>query len=478
MWHKPWVQGQRLYQAGWLDAAVEQFQKALNASPDALALAKIMDVMGRIAMQRNRHQVGISWFRQALQALSDHQTPSLDVTFSITMHLNMALSLGADEDRALRGLQRLAPQVSTQSQRQQAIYHLNLGVVYIHTQLYPQALEKLRRAQELLTPNDYAAMGYPLHTNLGVVLIALGDYASARQELLKALTWSPDTGLHALNELTRLAILSNDEQQAKEYGQKAIKQMWGSLMTFEKSELANLCEILAQFTASTGDAALRRQLIDTAQTLYGQIGVWRHWRRLQEYLVAPQGREDPFATPFLADIRRFLQLLQMMLAQDILHEQLPAVADVRTQVAQALASAHGWDRNERHDLALVSRLADFGLTAIDYEVVHDPQKSATTWHRYTQHPALSLQLLAPLNLSPAIMAAIGDHHEQPDGRGFPHGKRQPAISPLAEVFSVAHAYAWDVIYLGTPHSQALENLEAQAPHRLPASWVKTLFTLF
>lgn len=475
MWHEPWRQGQRLYRGGWLDAAHEQFTIALDfVATDFVAEAQIMDAMGRIAMQRNRHQDGIHWFRQALSVLGDYP----ELQFVITLHLNMALSLGADEDRALRSLQRMEPQVSSQPRRQQAIYHLNHGVAYTNAQLYRQALERLRKAQTLLTAEDMPQMGYPLHTNLGVVLTALGDYAAARQELLDALEWSPDTGLHALNELTRLAILSNDENQAKVYGQQAIERMWSSLMTFEKRELANLSEILAQFAASAGDAALCRQLIDTAQTLYGQSGVWRHWRRLQDYSEASEGPHDNTAAPFLADIHRFLQMLQMMLAQDILHEKLPVVADVRTQVAEAMASAHGWDADLRRDLTLVSRLADLGLAAIDYDVVHDPHKSLATWNRYRAHPALSLQLLAPLDLPHSITEAIGDHHEQPDGGGFPVAKTASQISPLAQVFSVAHAYAWDVIYRGIPHSQTLSNLETKTPHELPEFWVHTLFSLF
>ena len=481
MAHKSsWREGQRLYAAGWLEAAGEQFKEALeHARPDALLSARIMDAMGRIAMQRNRHQDGIAWFRRAHNMIAHHdQKESLQFLFAITTRLNMALSLGTDEDRALRGLQRLEPQVASQPQRQQAIYHLNLGVVYLNAQLYPQGLVRLKSAQDLITSEDMREMSYPLHTNLGIALIALGRYEAARDELLVALQLSSGKGLHALNELTRLAILMGDEDQVRTYGQQAIDQMWGSLMTFEKSELANLCEILAQVAVRTGETSLCRQLIDTAQTLYGQIGVWRHWRRLQKTPVAQAGLPDTTLAPFIADIRRFLQWLQMMLAQDILHEKLPAVADVRTQIAEAMAVAHQWDINRRRDLTLVSRLADVGLTAIDYDVVHDPEKTPTTWMRYTAHPGLSLQLLASLKLPDEVMEAIGDHHEQPDGQGFPQGKTGPSISPLAAVFGVAHAYTWNVVYLGIPHTRTLELLKSRAPHQLPQDWVNTLVTIF
>lgn len=480
MAHKAWRQGQRLYQAGWLEAAEEQFNDALeHTGADTIAAANIMDAMGRIAMQRNRHQDGIDWFRRAHNTLAHRdQRGSTQVLFAITTRLNMALSLGTAEDRALRGLQRLEPQVASQPKRQQAIYHLNLGVVYLNTQLYPQALDRLRRAQDLIASEDMRPMEYPLHTNLGMALVALGQYDAAQGELLKALQLSSGVGLHALNELTRLAILTSDDNQVRTYGQQAIDQMWGSLMTFEKSELANLCEVLAQVAVRTGEASLCRQLVDTAQTLYGQIGIWRHWRRLQKSLVAPNGPLDTSLAPFIPDIRRFLQLLQMMLSQDILHEKLPAVADVRTQIAQAMVDAHQWDANSRRDLTLVSRLADVGLTAIDYDVVHDPEKTPLTWKRYTEHPGLSIQLLASLGLSDAVMDAIRDHHEQPDGQGFPEGKEGSSISSLAAVFSVAHAYTWNVVYLGVPHSRTLDILKSRAPHQLLEEWVNTLVTIF
>ena len=55
MAHNSWHQGQRLYAAGWLEAAEEQFRDALeHTETDALLSAKILDAMGRIAMHRGR----------------------------------------------------------------------------------------------------------------------------------------------------------------------------------------------------------------------------------------------------------------------------------------------------------------------------------------------------------------------------------------------------------------------------------------
>jgi hypothetical protein len=53
-----------------------------------------------------------------------------------------------------------------------------------------------------------------------------------------------------------------------------------------------------------------------------------------------------------------------------------------------------------------------------------------------------------LEIPPDVDAVIIQHHERPDGKGFPRGLGQVAISPLAAVFIVAHKLAEQSIVSG------------------------------
>ncbi len=473
-----WQQGQLWYRQGWMEAAREALEASINFSSEIpLMRAQAADLLGRIAVRENRFTTGSNWFRWGLQAMDTEADNAL--AFAMQVRLYMAMAADGHVDRAIRSMQQLEPYAAMRTARQQAIFHMNFAVMHMQNEFYPQALARLTTAESLLIfQEDLADLGYALHTNLGVVLIEMSQWSQAQDQLRKALDFTAGHGIHAINELTRVAQLTGDDALAYQFATQAMQGMWGTLMTFEKSELAHLCEILARLANHWGATSLKTQLLDTSQTLYGQLGMWRQWRRLQvDTDLTSQQRSTPI-TPFVNEVARFAQLLQAMLAQDILDPKFPPLADVRTQVAQGLAEQAEWNRESREHLNLVCRLADYGLTAIDYEVVKNPHLTPASWARYQQHPALSLRLLQSLELPTVVANGIMDHHEQPDSKGFPKGKSEDHISEIALVFAVAHAYAWQVVYQGIKHTQALDEIKNQAGLALSQGWAERLVSLF
>ena len=475
---KLWQQGQLWYRQGWMQAAREALEATFNlCSEIPLLRAQAADLLGRIAVRENRFTAGSNWFRWGLKVLDTEADNAL--AFAMQVRLYMAMAADGHVDRAIRSMQQLEPYAAMRTARQQAIFHMNFAVMYMQNEFYLQALARLTKAESrLIFQEDVAELGYALHTNLGVVLIELSHWDQAQDHLRKALNFTTGPGIHAINELTRVAQLTGKDDLAYQFATQAMHGMWGTLMIFEKSELAHLCEILARLANHWGAFSLKSQLLDTSQTLYGQLGMWRQWRRLQVDTDLVSHHNSIPLTPFVKEVTRFAQLLQAMLAQDILDPKFPLLADVRTQVAHALAKQAQWDAEAREHLNLVCRLADYGLTAIDYEVVKNPHQSPTSWARYQQHPALSLRLLQPLQLPAAVTDGIMDHHEQPNGKGFPEGKPEPHISEIALVFAVAHAYAWQVAYLGINHTQALNEVQSQAGLSLATEWTARLASLF
>jgi len=56
------------------------------------------------------------------------------------------------------------------------------------------------------------------------------------------------------------------------------------------------------------------------------------------------------------------------------------------------------------------------------------------------HPDAGVELLRAANLSPLTVSVIRDHHERPDGTGYPHGLRGNAIHEFARFAAVADVY--------------------------------------
>lgn len=472
--------GDRLYAQGWLEAAAESWRVALSESFDPVIQARLHDNIGKVWARRGNAQKALLHFSQAERLLDPESNRELWLL--IAMHNGMAMSQTGDVDRAYRAMQSLLEPAHYTSAPRRAMIYANMGAIQMDNELFAQAYDTLYQALGMLEglpqKDDY---GYAIYTNLGVCLIERGEYAKAEAILEQALALRHGIGVHTLTELTRLYVLTGRIDQSVEFGREVMSGIWDSLIAFDKEELAHVSALLGRMAFLGRDRALALRLVERSQSLFGQLGQWRSWRHIQRIVVQLEDRPLPKASvpeEAMVEVRRFADLMELMLAQDLVLSAAWEVADLRNQVAQSIAGRLGWDETRTSQLGYVCRLADYGLTAIDPDVVHAPRRSEASWERYQQHPGLSVRLLSDIRLDASILTAVGDHHEQPNGQGFPRGKKGADISPLALVYAVADQYAGRVLAQGMSHTAALLAIRGQAGNVLQGDLVDHLEQVF
>lgn len=90
---------------------------------------------------------------------------------------------------------------------------------------------------------------------------------------------------------------------------------------------------------------------------------------------------------------------------------------------------------------------DIGLKEIPEEIRFKPRvemsmDEALLWE---QHPAKGVQLLSPLQfITPDVLRIVQEHHEVPNGQGFPAKMRLDRIFPMAKAVSLANVLAHDL----------------------------------
>jgi diguanylate cyclase (GGDEF)-like protein/putative nucleotidyltransferase with HDIG domain len=108
--------------------------------------------------------------------------------------------------------------------------------------------------------------------------------------------------------------------------------------------------------------------------------------------------------------------------------------------AETTARELGLNESHTHRVRLAGILHDVGKVAISDEILSKPGKlTEAEWQIIRTHPELGAQILDHASLAD-VREWVRDHHERPDGAGYPAGKSGAELSQEARILAVADAY--------------------------------------
>jgi putative nucleotidyltransferase with HDIG domain len=113
-----------------------------------------------------------------------------------------------------------------------------------------------------------------------------------------------------------------------------------------------------------------------------------------------------------------------------------------TLLALAFALHLGWEREEAEPLALGAVLHDLGMMPWAQETFHQTAPlSDEDWEKIKTHPQSGAELLHALKqIPPEILLMIQQHHESPNGSGYPLGLQDGDIHPRARALRILDSY--------------------------------------
>jgi len=179
-------------------------------------------------------------------------------------------------------------------------------------------------------------------------------------------------------------------------------------------------------------------------------------------LVAGRGiggfeREDEFILGFLAE--RAAQNVENIALYDSLKENLFATlgalvsaieardrytqqhSERVTRLAVEIAQEMGTSLEDQRRIESSGPLHDIGKIGIEDSILKKPGRlTEEEFQKIKEHPLIGASIVSPLDLDPAEMSVIRNHHERWDGRGYPDALRGEDIPLLARILSVADAF--------------------------------------
>jgi tetratricopeptide (TPR) repeat protein len=481
-WDERLEWGKQLISQGLFHAALDvlrDLERSFHPSKPVW-IAELYNELGKVYIFLPDYREAVNQFTKAISYARDREG-------LVKYHVNMAYAYRrlSEFDTAYRYLSHAYELLDLDmSPEVQGGLFLNLSAIHGINGFYEQAIDYARKSLAAYSTADIHHYDAHIYSNLGLAYREMNNYDKAEECLNTAIELYGDSCIDVFAELGRVYWLRGEIHQSLECAQHALRIVWASLINYEKEDLANLCHFLSNISLQANEPQLAFRLAEKAQVFYGQIGMWRQWRDL--YAEITNWMDIPSqcninvdsSTISFAEIHQFLNCLDAVNSQELIHKKFANILDMRVHYTKLLANALGLTDQDQNDLVLASRFADYGLTALENEVALNPRRSPQAFEKYKQHPSLSVRMLRTLHLPERIENIVADHHENYDGTGFPYGKQQGEINYLARVLSVAGRYTFLVVGNEMRHSDAIKEIAGQSGHAFDPSIVDVFRKLF
>ncbi|MCH7699795.1 MAG: HD domain-containing protein [Chloroflexi bacterium] len=129
------------------------------------------------------------------------------------------------------------------------------------------------------------------------------------------------------------------------------------------------------------------------------------------------------------------------------------------QLAVTIGQALGLPESQLQHLEIGGYLHDIGKIGVrDSVLLKAGSLTAEERELIENHPRIGLEILAPVELAPEVVAFVSGHHEKLDGTGYPHGWSGEEVSIIARIATVADIY--DALTTARPYREAMSVDEA------------------
>lgn len=112
-----------------------------------------------------------------------------------------------------------------------------------------------------------------------------------------------------------------------------------------------------------------------------------------------------------------------------------------TRYALAISDAIGLSKRDLKVLRRAAILHDVGKIVIELSSIDKPGELAEDeWLMVRRHPEIGAKILEPLSFLYREIEIIRNHHERPDGKGYPRGLTGEELDLLTGILTVADAF--------------------------------------
>ena len=130
-----------------------------------------------------------------------------------------------------------------------------------------------------------------------------------------------------------------------------------------------------------------------------------------------------------------------------------------TRYSVLIAEQMGFSLEQLEVIQQAGVLHDIGKITVELSILNKPGSlDIDEYEKIKLHPLIGYRILEPLDFDERIKLAVLQHHERPDGKGYPEGRSEDDILPEARI--LAGADAFDAMTTERPYRDPLSTEEA------------------
>lgn len=371
---------------------------------------------------------------EAIKHLNDLE--SIDL---IICDYNMPDGTGGDVYKHLVAKNINIPFVLCSSSKKEEFKEFNTGTQFLGEITKPYVYEGI---SDIIQKYEDNAKSSPEITTTPVAKNE-SSYSTISLDLLLLFESVPSDIFVKINEQKMVKVIAVGDSVSKEeiekYKSKKIKKLLVP-KDHAKDYLNNLCSriegLMADEKKDTEDKVLdiHSVIMDTVRSL-----------GLSPQIVRATEKSVEFAVDLFEKNSSFDNLAKHIFGHgtNYLTKHSIALAYISTGILTKLP----WDSPEtRNKLVMASFLHDASIKAPDFNEAEIDEEDPNSILTFETHPQETVDLLKEFNaLPPDVDTIILEHHEKPDGTGFPKKLSGAQIRPLSSIFIFAHDVV-DIIF--------------------------------
>ncbi|MGQ9628733.1 MAG: HD-GYP domain-containing protein [bacterium] len=177
---------------------------------------------------------------------------------------------------------------------------------------------------------------------------------------------------------------------------------------------------------------------DTLKTMSVLLNYAREVKKIDRSYIDKVKEIGDFLVAEIVDKRNVLiSLSGMKPREDYLFYHSTNVGALSTTLGMVM----GLPRGNMVDLTVGALLHDIGMTQVPDNIVYKEGKlTEGEFAVIRSHPTRGLEMLEGMGLSEGALAIVSQHHEKPDGSGYPRGLTEGEISKYAQIVGIVDTY--------------------------------------